>query len=201
MAHLAERGIPCPYPVLNRAGASLSELNGKPAALVTCLRGKDLDTPTVGNCVAVGHLLAAMHLAGLSFPARMDNPRGVQWRATTASKVMNFLDEDDRVLLKGELEFQAGLMTNGLPQGVIHADLFRDNVLFDGDAIGGLIDFYYACNDALLYDLAIAANEWCVQADGSLDIPRLQALLGAYHAARPLGEDERLAWPGLLRVA
>lgn len=201
MAHLAERGIPCPHPVANQAGASLSELNGKPAALVTCLRGKDLDTPTAVHCAAVGHLLGAMHLAGLSFPAHMDNPRGEQWRAATASKVMNFLDEDDRALLKGELEFQAGIMTNGLPQGVIHADVFRDNVLFDGDAIGGLIDFYYACNDALLYDLAIAANEWCVDVDGNFDIPRLQGLLSAYHGTRPLGEDERMAWPGLLRIA
>lgn len=201
MTHLADRGIPCPHPVMNHTGVALSELNGKPTALVSCLRGKDLVMPAVAHCEAVGRVLADMHIAGLSFPAHMNNPRGAVWLTATASKVAGLLNIADCAMLKNEMAFQAHVDNASLPEGVIHADLFRDNVLFDGDSIGGLIDFYYACNDVLLYDLAIAANEWCVNADGSMDASRLQALLTAYHAVRPLEAAERRSWPGLLRRA
>lgn len=201
MAHLAERNIPCPCPVIKHSGGSLSKLNGKPAALVSCLRGHSLEAPALSHCAEVGRVMAEMHLAGLSFPAHMENPRGKEWRVATANKVAGFLSSKDRAMLEKELAFQANLKPADLPQGVIHADLFRDNVLFDGDALGGIIDFYYACNDALLYDVAIAANDWCTAADGSLDEPRSQALLKAYQAVRPLTKAEQAAWPGMLRMA
>ncbi len=201
MAHLAEHNIPCPRPIVKYDGTSLSELNGKPAALVSCLRGHSLETSTLGHCAEVGRVLAEMHMAGLSFPAHMENPRGAKWRVATASKVVGLLNVEDRAMLERELAFEANLNLADLPQGVIHADLFRDNVLFDGDTLGGIIDFYYACNDILLYDVAITANDWCVAADGSLDEPRLQALLGAYQAVRPLTDAEHAAWPGMLRMA
>ena len=201
MAHLADHGVPCPHPGADDAGHHLGILNGKPAALVTCLRGKDVTQPNLAQCEAVGRVLAQLHLAGQSFGQHMDNPRDQAWRKATADRVMRFLDAEDQAMLEAELVHEAGLDFNALPHGVIHADLFRDNVLFEGDQLGGLIDFYYACNDVLAYDVAIAANDWCVSADGALDQPRLQGLLQAYHAVRPFSDAERVAWPSLLRMA
>lgn len=206
MAHLADHAVPCPHPVANHDGAYLGVLNGKPAALVSCLRGHSLEISSVAHCAEVGRVLAEMHLAGQSFPARMQNPRGAEWRVATANKVAGFLNAEDRAMLEQELVFQANLHSADLPQGVIHADLFRDNVLFEGEELGGLIDFYYACNDVLLYDVAIAANDWCTimgdgMGDGGIDELRLLAMLRAYHAVRPLNAVEHAAWPALLRAA
>lgn len=200
MAHLANHGVPCPQPVADNVGAYLGELGGKPAALVSCLRGSSLETPGTHHCAEVGAFLARMHLAGQSFPATMENPRGPHWWKVTAEAVLPLLDASQRALLEAELSYQAGFRGMDLPRGVIHADLFRDNVLFDGDQLGGAIDFYYACNDVLAYDLAITVNDWCVHADGTLDEPRLQAMLTSYQAVRPLSEAERTAWPALLRA-
>ncbi|ABE48632.1 homoserine kinase [Methylobacillus flagellatus] len=201
MTHLAERGIPCPHPVKNNAGRALGELNGKPAALVSCLAGRSLDNPMPQHCAAIGEVLARMHIAGASFKAGMSNLRGQEWRIATAAKVAPFLDEENHRMLDAQLEFERTFDTRRLPRGVIHADLFRDNVLMDGDKVGGVIDFYYACHDALLYDIAIAVNDWCVNADCTLDAVRVRAFLDAYHAIRPLTGEEHAAWPGMLRVA
>ena len=200
MTHLAERGIPCPRPVRNRAAASLAMLNGKPASLVSCLPGRDIEQPTLVQCAELGRAMAQMHVAGLSFPGRMENPRGSAWREATAASVLGVLDAEERRMLQDEMAYQTKLDTGGLPHGVIHADLFRDNVLFEGERLGGIIDFYYACNDILLYDVAIAVNDWCESGQG-IEAARLQALLQAYHGVRPLSEAERMAWPGLLRRA
>ena len=200
MTHLAERGIPCPRPMRNRAAASLAMLNGKPASLVSCLPGRDIEQPTLVQCAEVGRAMAQMHVAGLSFPGRMENPRGSAWREATAASVLGVLDAEERRMLQDEMAYQTKLDTGGLPHGVIHADLFRDNVLFEGERLGGIIDFYYACNDILLYDVAIAVNDWCESGQG-IEAARLQALLQAYHGVRPLSEAERMAWPGLLRRA
>ena len=200
MTHLAERGIPCPRPMRNRAAASLAMLNGKPASLVSCLPGRDIEQPTLVQCAEVGRAMAQMHVAGLSFPGRMENPRGSAWREATATSVLGVLDAEERRMLQDEMAYQTKLDTAGLPHGVIHADLFRDNVLFEGERLGGIIDFYYACNDILLYDVAIAVNDWCESGQG-IEAARLQALLQAYHGVRPLSEAERMAWPGLLRRA
>lgn len=206
MSHLAHHGVPCPEPVTNHRGESLHLLNGKPAVLMTCLRGQDLKVPAVKHCAEVGRVLAQMHLAGQSFvqndsatPHR--NPRDSVWRHNTAAKVMPRLGAEDQQLLTQTLQFQDGLDMSSLPQGVIHADLFRDNVLFDGDQIGGLIDFYYAYHDAFIYDLAITVNDWCVHEDGRLDQEKLGALQSAYEAVRPLTEAERLMWNSMLRIA
>ena len=200
MAHLAGHGVLCPQPVSNNAGAYLDELSGKPAALVSCLRGTSLEIPAPHHCAEVGAFLAHMHVAGLSFPATMENPRGPHWGRVTAEAVLPFLDAPQRALLEAELAYQSGFRGLDLPRGVIHADLFRDNVLFDVDQLGGAIDFYYACNDVLAYDLAITVNDWCVHADGTLDEPRLQSMLAAYQTVRPLNDAERAAWPALLRA-
>ncbi|MDP2247558.1 MAG: homoserine kinase [Nitrosomonadales bacterium] len=201
MSHLAEHDIPCPAPVRMHDGKSLGMLNEKPAALVTCLRGKSLEQPSPQHCTEIGSVLAKMHMAGASFDQDMTNPRGRAWRIATAAEILPLMETDTANLLRKELQYQTEQQIGDLPQGVIHADLFRDNVLFDGDELGGLIDFYYACNDALLYDLAIAVNDWCFEADGCLDAKRVDALLGAYERVRALTDAEKSAWPLMLRIA
>ncbi len=206
MSHLATHGIPCPRPITDKSGVSLHMLNGKPAALISCLKGQDVVVPNIKQCSAVGKVLAQMHIASLSFDVQANhqhtqNPRGADWRIKTAAQVMPHLSASDQQLLQETMAFQAAFDTSQLPMGVIHADLFRDNVLFDGDEIGGLIDFYYACHDVLAYDLAIAVNDWCVEVDGRLDESRLNAMLSAYQTVRPLSEAERDAWAGLLQIA
>jgi homoserine kinase type II len=206
MSHLATHGVPCPKPIANQSGVSLHMLNDKPAVLISCLKGQDVVLPNAAQCAEVGAVLAKMHVVGQSFMAQTAyqnhrNPRDAEWRKRTAEKVMVHLASDDQRLLKTTMAFQESLDISKLPQGVIHADLFRDNVLFDGDKIGGLIDFYYACQDSLAYDLAIAVNDWCVNSDGSLDATRLNAMLRAYEAIRPFELAEQLAWNSLLRIA
>ena len=201
MTHLAERGVPCPHPVKRNDGVQLDELNGKPAALVSCLAGRDIETPNEIHCAEVGRVLANMHIAGESFSGKSHDTRDSVWRQTTADKVFGLLNADDQTMLSQVMQRQASLNLDRLPQGVIHADLFRDNVLFDGEKIGGLIDFYYACRGAFLYDLAIAVNDWCVSADGSLDKPRVMAMLKAYHAVRALTAEESVVWTDMLPIA
>ena len=201
MAHLARHGIPCPCPVANRRNQFLGELNGKPACIVSRLSGKSITAPNIAQCAAIGAMLGQMHIAGQSFSQIMPNPRGAAWRTATAPQVRPFLDAEQAVLLGSEVALHARQNWAALPQGVIHADLFRDNVLLEENRVGGLIDFYFACSDALLYDVAITVNDWCMDADGSLDAARAQAFLRAYHAVRPLLDSEREAWPLMLRVA
>ena len=201
MKHLAERGVPCPHPVMRSDGVLLDELNGKPAALVTCLRGRDIAKPSVTQCAELGRVLANMHVAGASFNGNNQDSRDVVWREATAKSVFDLLSADDQAMLAQTMQRQADLDTQALPQGLIHADLFRDNVLFDGDKIGGVIDFYYACRGAYLYDVAISVNDWCVHADGSLDAQRVAALLKAYHSVRPFTQAEQSAWPSMLPIA
>jgi len=200
MAHLAERGVPSAHPVADRAGNYLGSLNGKPAALVAFLEGRDLESPTTEHCAAVGSVLAQLHLAGQSYPAKMDNPRGPKWWKAVMPDILPFLSEEEAALLKEEVRFQSLYRFSDLPRGAIHADLFRDNVLFAGDRIAGVIDFYFACTDVLLYDVAIAVNDWCLAADGTLDAGRTRAFLDAYSAIRPCTPIERGAWPVMLRA-
>jgi homoserine kinase type II len=201
MAHLARHGIPCPAPVVDLSNRLYSPLNGKPAALVTRLPGAPVTAPSSAHCARVGAVLAGMHLAGQSFEGTFENPRGPKWRRETAAQVAAFLDDARRRLLESELEFQARYRFQDLPRGPIHADLFRDNVLWDGDRVGGVIDFYFAGVDAWLFDVAVTLNDWCVHPDGEIDRNRVIALLGAYHGARPFTALERGAWPIMLRAA
>jgi len=200
MAHLAERGVPSAHPVASRAGHYLGALNGKPAALVARLEGRDVTAPTATQCAAVGTVLARLHLAGQSYPATMDNPRGPKWWKATLPAILPFVPAAEAALLTEEVRFQGLYRFSDLPRGAIHADLFRDNVLFTGDTVAGVIDFYFACTDALLYDVAIAVNDWCVAADGTLDTARTRAFLDAYAAVRPYTPIERGAWPVMLRA-
>jgi homoserine kinase type II len=140
-------------------------------------------------------------MAGQSYRRRQDNPRGAHWRTQVARTLRPCLSADERALLDAELAFQARQRYADLPGGVIHADLFRDNVLWDGEHIGGVIDFYFAGHDALLFDIAVAVNDWCLGTNGELDAARTHALLAAYHAERPFTPAERSSWPAMLRAA
>jgi len=201
MAHLARHGIPCPNPMANRSNQFLGTLKGKPACIVSRLNGKSTVSPTVEQCAVIGAMLGQMHIAGQSFSQVMPNPRGAAWRSATAPQVRPFLDMQQGYLLESEVALHARNDFAKLPQGVIHADLFRDNVLLEDGRVGGLIDFYFACSDALLYDIAITVNDWCMEADDMLDGERARAFLNAYHAVRPLQQAEREAWPLMLRLA
>ena len=204
MAHLARHGIPAPAPIADLSDQYLGRLAGKPAALVTRLPGSSLERPGAAECAELGALLARMHLAGRSYPAYLENPRGPKWWRLAAHDVRPFLSAEQRALLDAELAFQAEQRLPDLPRGPVHADLFRDNALFDAGRICGVIDFYFAGVDCLLYDVAVCANDWCLaepERDPALDPERTRALLEAYEAVRPLGELERAAWPAMLRAA
>lgn len=200
MAHLAECKIPCPKPIADKENQLLNELNGKPACVVTRLSGESIKEVDKNHCAQVGALLARMHLAGQTYPNHQDNLRGPSWWNKAAPQVMLHLSEEEAELLKEELHFQSINRFRDLPKGPIHADLFRDNVLFDGHSIGGVIDFYFAGVDVWLYDVAITVNDWCVNSDGTIDKERMNALVLAYHKIRPLLEQEREAWPIILRA-
>jgi homoserine kinase type II len=201
MTHLAAHDIPCPAPIADKSGVALHLMKGKPALLVSCLKGSDIDSPNEMQCAQVGRVLAKMHMAGATFEQPSHNQRDALWRATTAEKVMHYLSAEDQSLLKQALAFQQNLDITTLPKGVIHGDLFRDNVLFDGATLGGFIDFYYACHDVLAYDVAIAVNDWCLTDTGEFDEPRLNAFMQAYTEVRPFNEQEKQAWQGLLCIA
>lgn len=201
MAHLARHGLPVPAPIADLDNEYLGTLSGKPAVLVRRLSGDSDMAPSVARCRKMGTMLAGLHLAGQRFGRRQPNPRGPRWRDRTAQAVRHYLPADEQALLEAELAFLHALDLDALPEGVIHADAFRDNVLWDGDEIGGVIDFYFAGNDALLFDVAVTANDWCSGPDGHLDPARTGALLGGYHAERPLTDAERAAWPAMLRAA
>ena len=204
MAHLARHGIPCPAPIADLSDRYLSELNGKPAALVTRLPGASIERSEVAHCAALGALLARMHLAGRSYAGYLENPRGMRWWRSAASEVRPMLERSGQALLDEELRFQSLHRFPDVPRGPVHADLFRDNVLFDEGRLSGVIDFYFAGVDCLLYDVAVCANDWCLadpEGDPRLDPARTTALLDAYRTLRPLGAPERDAWPVLLRAA
>lgn len=201
MMHLSLDNVPCPKPIPTLDNKLFDELNGKPASIVTCLPGKSLEHPTIDQCAEVGALLASIHLSGQSYANKMANPRGLAWCKAKIPELTPFISNEEQRLIQEELHFQSINQFETLPSGVIHADLFRDNILFDRGNIGGVIDFYFACNDYLLYDLAIVANDWCITNNGTLDERRTLSLLTEYHHIRPLTTKERSAWPVMLRAS
>lgn len=198
---LAEAGIPVAKPVATLDGKFLSSLNGKPAALLARLPGTHPEHTTPDQCSQIGTMLARMHLAGNAFPPYRAPDRGHTWRIQTAEAVLPHLEAADAQLLRAEMQFQASIPFGELPVGTIHADLFRDNVLFHNGQLSGILDLYFACTDSLLYDLAVVVNDWCCHPDGSLDKARLQACLQSYQAIRPWEPIEHDYWPAVLRAA
>jgi homoserine kinase type II len=202
MAHLAARGVSCPQPATNRKGEVYSKLAGRPAAIINFLEGMWPRRPNATHCAGVGEALAKMHLAGRDFPLVRQNPLSVLgWRplfkqaAQRANEVQHGLYE----LLSNELDHLERSWPQDLPQGVIHADLFPDNVFFLGDRLSGLIDFPFACNDTLAYDVAICLNAWCFEPDHSFNVTKARALLNAYGRERALSQAEQDALPLLAR--
>jgi len=201
MEHLATRGFPGAMPAHTHEGKSLTTLNGKPAALVRRLTGQSVLFPDIEQCRQVGRALAELHIDGQSYAGRCENSRGAAWRLETGRLIAPKVDAGARALIEDELAAQQKLDLSTLPQGVIHADLFRDNVLFVDQRLTGVIDFYYACNDSLAYDLAVTLNDWCFEPDGELNPARWDAMLSAYRGRRELTAAERAAWPLVLRAA
>jgi homoserine kinase type II len=206
MRHLAQCGLSVPEPQENRSGSLMSELKGKPCAIVSRVNGRWIDHPSEAQCATIGTLLARMHHAGAHFTQFQPNLRGLGWWKNTVPQLEPFIDDTTFGLLAEEVIHQDSFQRNPdferMPQGPVHADLFRDNVLWDGDTVGGVIDFYFAGCTLWLFDLAVTMNDWCVGLDdGTWDRPRATALIEAYHAARPLHEIERAAWRTVLRAA
>lgn len=206
MRHLSRRDLPVPAPQENRSGTLMSELKGKPCALVSRAEGRWVAAPEVDRCATIGTLLARMHLAAADFPHFQPNLRGLGWWKTAVPLVEPHVDDATFHLLAEEVihqdSFQRDPQFERMPQGPVHADLFRDNVLWVGDTVAGVIDFYFAGCTLWLYDLAVTMNDWCVNlADGTWDAPRATALIEAYHAQRPLTDAEQIAWRTVLRAA
>ncbi len=204
MEHLAARGINCPQPVRSRAGQALGRLAGRPAVIVTFLDGVWIAAPHLGHCAQLGRALAELHLAGADFPMRRPNALSIEaWPRlfATAGARADDVSPGLAAATEAELAFLRDRWPKTLPQGVIHADLFVDNVFFLGDRLSGLIDFYFACTDAFAYDLAICLNAWCFDAEDRYEIGKGTAMIEAYQAVRPLDAREVEALPLLARGA
>jgi homoserine kinase type II len=202
MAHLAERGVRCPQPARNRQGAVYSQLAGRPAAIINFLEGMWPRRPNAAQSAGVGEALARMHLAGHDFPLVRKNPLSVEgWRPLfdLAAPRADSVQPGLRDFIARELDHLESCWPTDLPLGVIHADLFPDNVFFRDREVSGLIDFYFACSDFLAYDLAICLNAWCFEPDGSFNVTKARLLVRQYHAARPLDAAELAALPLLAR--
>ncbi|MGO8084910.1 homoserine kinase [Rhizobium leguminosarum] len=202
MQHLAARGLSCPLPLPRRDGALLGSLSGRPAALISFLEGMWLRKPEAKHCREVGRALAEMHVAGDGFELKRPNALSIDgWRGlwekseARAGEVEPGLRDE----IRSELDFLSAAWPSGLPAGVIHADLFPDNVFFLGDQLSGLIDFYFACNDLLAYDVSICLNAWCFEKDGAYNITKGTAMLEGYQSVRPLSDAEISALPVLSR--
>jgi homoserine kinase type II len=205
MTHLASRGIDCPQPVKNKSGEALSALAGRPAAIINFLEGVWPRKPNVAHCAGVGQALAKMHLAGADFPMSRVNALSVSgWRPLfeQAAARADELQHGLRDFIAAELDhLEANVWPKNLPQGVIHADLFPDNVFFLGERVSGIIDFTFACTDMLAYDVAICLNAWCFESDCSFNVTKARAFLGAYGRERELSGAEQDALPLLARGA
>ena len=205
MKHLAEKGIPVPNPAANRDGDILHTLCDKPAAVVNRLLGQSQLAPEAVHCAAVGQMLARMHLAGEDYNRSQPNLRGLAWWNDTAPVIRPYLNEEQDRLLQSELAFQNHIAKSAayqaLPKGPVHADLFRDNAMFEGEKLTGFFDFYFAGNDAWLFDLSVSMNDWCIDLNSGEHAPdRALAMLNAYQEVRPLRPAERQLMPAMLRA-
>lgn len=211
MQHLAVKGLAVPGPIPNAQGELFSELNGKPATLVNCLGGKSVERPNAAQCQQIGRFCAQAHLAVADFPGNKPNPRGLAWIESAMNALDSYLPNPVKELLHSEVHHQKAVAERHayrmLPKGAVHADLFRDNALMQGDSLGGVIDFYFAGVDTFLFDLAVTANDWCIELandkpdQGELKPELLGALLSGYQEVRKLNPHECELWQDMLRAA
>lgn len=201
IAHLRGHGVACAGPIRDRAGMVLQTLGGRPAVIFEWIDGACLAQPAAAACAQVGELLAALHQAAAGFPLSRTGDYSLSWMEQTCADLQPRLGPGLGTVVADALVRVRPLARARLPRGTIHGDLFRDNVLFRDGRLAGVIDFYYACTDLLLLDLAIAVNDWCVDDTGEIDEERARALLAAYHRGRPLIAAEREAWPQVLQAA
>jgi len=210
MRHLARRELPVPAPQENNSGSLISEVKGKPAAFVTRMPGRSVEAPNIAHCERVGEFLARMHLAGQDFPRFQPHLRGIGWWKTILPSLEPYISDDTFHELAEEVIYQDSFFRSPsfeqFASGPIHADLFRDNVLFithgGATSIGGVIDFYFAGCSIWLFDVAVAVNDWGVETyDGTIVMDRARALLCAYHAVRPFTDLEQQHWRTVLRAA
>ncbi|MBE9533273.1 MAG: homoserine kinase [Proteobacteria bacterium] len=202
MTFFYKNDIPSAHPAADKNGDYLKTLCGRPAALVMRLSGRGVnDVASNKQCQAIGDVLGKMHKVGQSFEEHRPTQRGPDWRNESAIKLLPLLDNEQADLLRSELEFQANYAQLDLPTGVTHSDLFRDNALFEGDELQGIIDFYYACDEYLLYDLAVAVNDWCIDENGLIENTRYQMIMAAYMRHREPTKDELASWSLMLRAA
>lgn len=201
MDHLAKHDVRCPLPMRMIDGGMLAEVNGKPACIVTRLPGAPHRKPDDEDCRTAGELLGDIHVAGIEYDAGLENWRGRAWRERFAEAVRPRISRAESELIDAENRYQAIHDDSVLPQGVIHGDYFHDNVLWDDEGRPGVIDFYFACDDALAYDVAIAVNDWCVTPEARIDAPRARAFIEGYESRRPFTDFERGLWTVMLRRA
>jgi homoserine kinase type II len=199
--HLADKGVNCTAPIVDREGLLFSLLNGRLAAIVNRIPGTACRNPTVDQCRQIAQELARFHLAGLSYENRMPNSRGLMWWKSVSEQLHLVLDDADRSLIKVVIEDFEAFDLASLPLGSLHGDLFHDNALFDGDRLGGIFDFDYACYDYLAYDIAVTVNDWCIDSKGEILPEKIAAFLSAYSEIRLLEKSELAALPIMLQVA
>lgn len=206
MQHLAGKGLPVPGPIAGKKGELFNDLKGKPATLVNCLAGKSMDSPCAEQCREIGEFSAKAHRAVVDFAGTTPNPRGLDWIAQAANALKPHMPADKLALLLDEVAHQQTVARSGayseLGKGAIHADLFRDNALMQGEHLGGVIDFYFAGVDTFLFDLAVTANDWCIEhSTGEFKLEQLRAIVEGYRLHRPFSSAEVALWQDMLRSA
>lgn len=203
MAHVTRSGVPSASPIASVSGDLLLSLNGKPAALVERLNGHDITRPNEVQIASVASAMAKMHTANLDYPEQRPNCRGLAWQQQALLRLIPKISKEDAELIDSEITHQLSVSRETLPSGAIHADLFHDNALFKDDTLAGIIDFYFACTDAFLYDVAVTLNDWCKVSDknGQLDEQKTRAYLDAYESVRPFTTEERNQLSNMLRAA
>jgi len=201
MTFLEEQGFRCPKPILSKGGESLNFLMDKPALIVSFLDGEEVKNINKEDCYRIGNRLGRLHSLGMKFKEKRENSRDLLWIKNKYQELKDTLSEGNQKLIEDEISFLISSYQTDLPTGIIHGDLFRDNVIYSQKDGPGFIDFYYACNEILIFDIAIAINDWCINLDGTIDKEKLDMLIVGYEEERPLRSNELDYLPKALRWA